>query len=334
MNLPKIKSLLSGLIKLAISGGLLAWFITTGRLPLGDLWGLARPDVIILGCLLAGGTLAFASERWRLILHSQGFQARPLPTFRMTLIGIFFNTFMPGGVGGDVVKGYYVVQNLENQKARAVATVIFDRILGLFTMVLMALAAVLIEWEILLRNPTLRTFALFLALLTGFFMFTFYLLWSRKTDGFRNKVLDSLAVFPWIQRNLARLNQFNLRRWQFFQIIFLSTLAQTMSIAFFVVIARLLGYSDIPLAVFLFVVPLGFIATAIPISPGGIGVGQAAFFFLFNLALEQESQVGAVTITAFQLFSVGYGIIGALLYVFVRHNLQLHDKMHLDIGQD
>lgn len=319
-----VRSILTGTLKMVFSFGLLYWFIATGRLPLEQMRVLADIKVIFWGLILSGGTLFLASERWRAILQSQGFQAQVGPTMRMTLIGNFFSFFMPGGVGGDVIKAYYAVQNVGKKKAQAVATVIFDRILGLFTMVIMAFVACLAEPALLVHNSVVRSFFVLLGLLTLGFLLAFFLLWSRRTVTFRGRVLQWSEGISFIHRNLNRLNQFSLRKKQFFQIILLSILSQTMSLLFFIGIASSIGFGDIPLAVYLFVVPMGFIATALPVSPGGIGVGQAAFFFLFNLALGHESQVGTVVITAFQVFLLAYGLIGALLYVFIRQHLPLH----------
>lgn len=327
----RLRPIVTGFLKMAVSLGLLYWFISTDRLPLEQMRMLAQWHVIALGLLLIGVNLTLSSERWRAILHSQGFYARFFPTLKMTLVGNFFSFFMPGGVGGDVIKAYYVVQNLDKNKSQAVATVIFDRILGLFTMVLMAFVACLVEYEFLLQNPTVRSFFVILTLITTAFLTLFFLLWSRRTVFVRDFILAKVTRIPFLYRNLRRVNQFGLRKRQFVQIIALSFLAQAVSIVFFISIANALGFVDIPLAVFLFVVPMGFIATALPISPGGIGVGQAAFFFLFNLALGRETEVGSVVITAFQAFLLAYGLIGAILYVFIRQHLAIHDPTEQEL---
>lgn len=324
-----VKQIVISVVKLSISLGLLIWFVRTGKLPLKEMMVLTDPKTFALGIVLSGMTLFFASERWRAILYSQDFKVPPLPTLRMTMIGTFFSTFMPGGVGGDVVKAYYVVQNLESKKAQAIATVLFDRLLGLYTMLVTAFVACLLEYEILMAHPVIKSF--FLALTTLVFLFTvmFFSLWSRRTVQFRDYLLKKVEPIPFLSRNLSRLNQFKLNKTQFFQIIFMSLLSQACMFVFFVSIASLVGFPDIPIGVYLFVVPMGMIATAIPISPGGIGVGQAAFFFLFNLALNKETQVGAILITAFQVFTLIYGLVGAIFYVFLKQHLPIAQTQNI-----
>lgn len=305
-------------LKLVFSFGLIAWMILTDKLPLAELKSLFEPGVLIFGLGSVGLALLLAAERWRLLLISQGFSVDRAATYRMTLVGTFFSYFLPGGVGGDVVKAYYVVKNLGERRAQAVGTVVFDRLIGLFTMVLFALVTCLVEYEILLRHPALKSFFLLLGGLFAAFLLFFWLVWSRSTSHLRDAFLVRLERIRWMHQVLSRLNQFQLRRRPFAKIVALSLLSQSFSLLFFISIAPFLGESAIPLSVFLFCVPLGFMATAIPISPGGIGVGQAAFLFLFNLVLGRETQVGPLLITAYQLCTLAFGLIGAGLYVLQR----------------
>ena len=53
-------------------------------------------------------------------------------------------------------------------------------------------------------------------------------------------------------------------------------------VGFVYAIAQAMGETTIPISAYFFLVPVGTVVQALPISPAGIGVGQAAFFFLFN----------------------------------------------------
>lgn len=302
-------------MKLILSFGLLAWMVFTGKLPLAELKSLFEPGIILTGLSTVGLALLLAAERWRLLLLSQSFQADRSPTYKMTLVGTFFSFFLPGGVGGDVVKAYYVVKNIGERRAQAVGTVIFDRIIGLFTMVLFALITSLFEYEILFRHPALKSFVLILILLFFIFLGFFWLIWSRRSRRLRKWGLERSVRLAPVHQLLLKLNEFQLNKKVFVKIVALSLVSQSFSLLFFISIAPFLGESAIPLSVFLFCVPMGFMATAIPISPGGIGVGQAAFLFLFNLVLARESQVGPLLITAYQMCTLLYGLVGAGIYV-------------------
>ena len=66
--------------------------------------------------------------------------------------------------------------------------------------------------------------------------------------------------------------------------------------------------------IFMFAVPVGFMVTAVPISPGGIGVGQAAFYFLFSKATGEPTDVGALGLTVLQSCHFVIGLFGFLIF--------------------
>ena len=90
---------------------------------------------------------------------------------------------------------------------------------------------------------------------------------------------------------------------------------QFLLVAFTYVIGLRLDGAEIPLAVYFFLVPVGTVVTALPISPAGIGVGQAAFYFLFSHYLGRESSLGPTSVTAMQIMNFAWGLLGAALYL-------------------
>lgn len=80
---------------------------------------------------------------------------------------------------------------------------------------------------------------------------------------------------------------------------------------------------------FFFLIPLGLIATAIPVSPGGIGVGQAVFLALFTWYGGLEPSLGPTLITIYQVMTALISLIGAVLY-FMRKS---HGAVPENVGQ-
>ena len=112
----------------------------------------------------------------------------------------------------------------------------------------------------------------------------------------------------------------------------LSLFSQTCAISIMFLIGR---YStlgpEIPFNTYFLVTPIGFMATAIPISPAGVGVGQAAFDFLFNLYLGYQSQIGALVITVYQLLTLLFGLVGAYFYLVKSKKKDSLDTMELEL---
>src|SRR5690606_11399633 len=120
-------------------------------------------------------------------------------TVRLQLIGFFFNTAMPGAVGGDVIKGMYVLKEKSaTSKTNALLTIILDRIIGLAAIFAIAACAILARYDLVVANAGLLTLSFFVAgavaviviatifCLTGLFdgRDPFLYLFSKKLPGF------------------------------------------------------------------------------------------------------------------------------------------------------
>jgi len=81
--------------------------------------------------------------RWWVLLHAQSIRIAIPTVFRLHFIGLFYNNLMPGSVGGDLLKAWYVTKHTEKRLEGALSVVI-DRFIGLSGMLLMGTAAYLL----------------------------------------------------------------------------------------------------------------------------------------------------------------------------------------------
>ena len=65
------------------------------------------------------------------------------------MIGIFFNLIIPGTVGEDLCKMYYISSHSSGKTTEAVLTVMLDRIIGLFGLFLVVFVAILFSLDFL-----------------------------------------------------------------------------------------------------------------------------------------------------------------------------------------
>lgn len=319
----KVKNLLILALKLILAVGLIAWLVSSGKLDFYTLKNLLEPHWILIGLSIVATNWFFAAERWRGILQTQGFSMSSWQTMRLTMIGGFFNFAIPGGVGGDVVKGYYLARDNPQDRLRAVVTIAIDRLLGLFSMVLMALIVMTYDYKLVLSRPELRFIgAGLIALFLGFMMF-WVLIFSRRlvNSGVVIKILEKLPLSETTTKIYHSFAVYKDIKKAFFKAIMWSFLSQVAGISLFIFNGWVLGFNDVSLHTYFFVVPLGFMVMAIPISPAGVGVGQAAFYFLFNLTLQNPSSIGSATITAHQIFNFLFGLFGAIFYVTSKKRL-------------
>jgi len=82
------------------------------------------------------GQLIFVA-RWRLLLKAQSIKIGFWAAFRLHLLGLFYNNCLPGSIGGDLPRAWYVTKHTD-KKLEAVLSVFVDRVIGLIGMLIMA----------------------------------------------------------------------------------------------------------------------------------------------------------------------------------------------------
>lgn len=298
-------------IKLVIAAALIFWLIQSGRFDLQALKKISSPFIWLYGVVTFIGVVGVNAYRWKLLLQLESVKLSFFQSFRLSLIGIFFNFFMPGGVGGDVVKAGYLMREYNQKKWFIGWSILVDRILGMLSLLLYSAITGLLFYKQLDESLQLSFYSLSLLILLGFVALVAILIFSPKnkinhllkSHGLAEKVL--LPLFYFFQKPKTVILPF-----------MLSLVSQGAVIslgAFLVVFLNM----DFPVWMILLVFPFGFLATVLPISPAGVGVGQAAFYYLFE-KVAGNGEFGVLTITFFQAVQFLVGILGGLLFVLYK----------------
>jgi hypothetical protein len=320
----KLKSAFSQGLKILFSVGIIAWLITSGRLDFNSLSKLLNPIYLIPGVLCAGLSLAFGTERWRFFLKSQNLLISFADALKLNLIGSFFNFAVPGGVGGDLVKGYYITQSSPHAKLSAAITVLVDRLIGLLAMSLLASIMMIYRWDLVGAQKELKFIFYIVALINLGSFFVWAHIFSHRLNslGYVEKILSVLPKGETLIRTYQTLTKYRHSKEVFFPTLFLSFASQLTAVLFFIFAGKGLGYTDVPLSTYFVAVPIAFMIQSIPLSPAGVGVGQAASFFLFNLLSPGAGPLGATTTTAYQIVQFMFGLCGAYFYLGISKKLK------------
>ena len=313
----KIKSILSIILKFLFAFGLIAWMITNGMLDLSSLYILAKPKYFIPAMTLVFLTIFLNNMRWTVLLRTNDFNVSYKQTLPLTLIGIFFNFALPSGVGGDLVKGYYLLKRSVGKKTVAATTLLMDRIIGMYGLLLLATAVMLVDYPTLrnrseLHVLTITVIGLFL-LITLFFALAF-----SKTvinNPLTKALFFRLPGGLFLKSVYEAIHSYRTKPVALIQTMILSFLSHFSIIIFFWFFATISEAPDLPFYVYLFIVPICLISTVLPITPAGIGVGQAAIYHLYKLYTGIDSQIGPNPFTAFQVVLLCWGLFGVYFYV-------------------
>ena len=82
--------------------------------------------------LLCAGVVGSQYVRWYVLVRALELPFTLRNAVRLGMVGTFYNTFLPGAIGGDLIKAFFIAKDQPGRRAAAVSTVVADRALGLF----------------------------------------------------------------------------------------------------------------------------------------------------------------------------------------------------------
>jgi hypothetical protein len=91
---------------------------------------IATLAIFVVGQIIVG-------FRWWILMRAQSIFIGFWVAVRLHFLGLFYNNCMPGAVGGDLVRAWYVTRHT-NRKFEAALSVFVDRVVGLLSTLLIA----------------------------------------------------------------------------------------------------------------------------------------------------------------------------------------------------
>ncbi len=311
-----MKKLLIMLLKMLLVGSILVYLVQSGRLNFEKLMLFKdAPEILamMIGVLVLV-VVPMATFRWWLLLRAIGVQVKPKQIFILTWIGNFFNTTLPGAVTGDVVKGYYVIKaQQEEGRTRAFMTLLIDRFVGLFGLIVMAFLALVFNLELILSQERLHSLAWMITVLFGGTVVFYTIALFPFKEG-RDPFIRLFQRLPAKKISLKVYSAFKSYQHQKTTLLLTLLLAigiHTLIALLFFQVAQLMGIEEMDLATQFFLMPIGLITVAIPLAPGGIGIGHAAFESLYQLA---GFSGGADIFNLFIIVQLGVFLLGGIPY--------------------
>ncbi|MDQ6631093.1 MAG: flippase-like domain-containing protein, partial [Verrucomicrobiota bacterium] len=141
----------------------IGWSI--GPAELGRTLWQVHPVAFLLSLVLMGLIILLGVLRWRITLAAQGLHLPMRRALAISFIAHFFNSFLLGSTGGDLIKAYYAARETHHKKTQAVVTVFVDRLIGLWAMLIFAGVMMLPNQELLFQHDDLRHWALIILLM-------------------------------------------------------------------------------------------------------------------------------------------------------------------------
>ena len=333
-------------LKLLIAAGLIYWVIdTAGWDNIRD--ALAHIDrtgwIMGLSAIILANLLAML--RWHLLMRSAGLRSTPWLAIRLGFIGVFSNNVIPGLTGGDLVKAIYVSRENPGQRTAAVISVIVDRIVGIVALALIAAAVIPLDLERFGQAAWGIYGFLAAAGVGGALVFSRRAKaklrgalgrFGRKSsgEGFLAKADNAVSIY---RDRIGTMAVALLMSFAVHMLIILSlkifgdAMADGGMAALEVANAEsvltveqveankaeydaLFKLGSVGFTSYSSIIPIIMIISALPISPAGWGVGEAAFVHFFATVDVNKSLAAALSLT-YRITVLLVSLIGGLLLV-------------------
>jgi len=308
------KKLLTTLLKALLSIALLSWVFY--KVGVGQIIGqLLRADRLLFlsGVLLFALSNLLGTLQWWFLLRIQGIRIIPKAAFYYYFVGLFFNTFLPANIGGDVYKAYYLSKRVKRREG-VIAATIMDRLMGFVALVALALLATLLVIKKLEQLRLLSLTLVSLFVLLSIFLVFFNRRVAKMGDRFFFRFLPS-GLRGTLREIYGSIYSYKGDSRFFFKFLGLSIVIQSIRILINYLIALSIGIG-IDLLYFFLIIPLIALAIALPISFGGIGVRESAGMILFQRVGVIPSQAASMQLLTY-IVTLLVGMVGGVLFALV-----------------
>ena len=316
----RTKQLLINAGKISIAAGLVIWMIHSGKLDLTGLTIFIENPLIPASCILTWiiAQVCLGSLRWQMLLNGAGYSLSWARAVQLQLTGFFFASAMPGAVGGDLVKVLYVIrENKDKGKSPAMVSILLDRIIGMLGLFSIGLVAICFNLQLFWKTPDTQKLVFLIIGFTLFILLFFLIILMPKSES------DPISkLLSWEKPGIRQLKRvyetlrfFRNYKATIFKCWLISVIIQFFCLLFFFSVAQVLTGNDIYFSKVASVFPLGILTTALPIAPGGLGVGHMAFEKLFEMVSLTN---GANAFNAYFLGFLTLNISGMFSYLTLK----------------
>jgi len=327
-----VKRYVIGFLKIAVPLGIVVWLLAS--IEPAQLQELRdRPkNWFLLGTAfcISFASICITFVRWYLLVRTIDLPFRLRDAFRLGFLGYLLNFVSVGAVGGDLFKAFFIAREQPGRRAEAVATVLVDRMIGLYALLLVTSAAIFLSD---IPNPTPALSAIctmtYVATAIGGIGILMVLI-----PGFtRGSLSEWLAGLPkvggLIEQLLTSVRIYRNKRLVMSGILVMSMAVHSLLALALYLIAVAMFETSPTLSDHLIIVPLSMVAGALPFTPAGLGTFEYAMGELYTYVPTDGAgdAIGILVALAFRLVTIAIAAIGVGFYWACRREVRevMHD---------
>jgi len=320
-----LKKLIVTLLKFGISIGILVYLLNQARRHQSFEQLRDQPkDWAQLGVawLLAMAAVSISFVRWFALVRVLGLSFRMRDAFRLGFLGYLLNFVSVGSVGGDLFKAVFIAREQPRRRTEAVATVLVDRIIGMFSLFVLASAGILLTGAAAAGAPREIQF-IARTTLGATVVGTCAVLVLLVPASTGERVHGWVSRMPKIGAVLASLvSAARVYRGKISVLAACCLMSLGTHVLFTLAvfnIARGLPGDHPPLAQHFVIVPMGMAAGGLPLPLGALGAFEYVLDFLYRTV--SSSNQGLVVALGYRLITVVIAMVGAGFYLSSRREV-------------
>lgn len=274
---------------------------------------------LVVGILAFTLSNVLGSFQWHILLKSRGIHLPFTRVISYYFVGLFFNNFLMGYVGGDAFR-IYDISKASGDSTNAISTVFFDRFMGFVMLTSLALFAGLMWHGIFQSKTVIFVIVIIFTCWVISFIFLFSQRIAKKLSWFV-RLIFTQRINSKIREIYLNINSFRESKRTMIFVIFISAVIQILRITVHYFAALSVGL-DIHIKYFFVFIPVIALMASLPISIGGIGVRESSGIALFS----QVNGFLPETIMAMEFLAYLIGLFstipGGLIFMIRKEHLK------------
>jgi uncharacterized protein (TIRG00374 family) len=316
----RILTLLKYLIPLVVIG----WLLISQRQQLVEFWQQEkRWPALIAGFAVAFVAVGLSFLRWYVLVRALQLPFRLADAFRLGFLGYLLTFISGGSVGGDLFKAVFVAHEQPGRRTEAVATVFVDRVVGMFSLLVLTSIAVLCFWPAA-TTPLVQTICRATLAATGaaIMVAALVLVPRGSLRVLRRLMVRVPRLGPILDRLIHAVQSYRGKPGTLAAALGISLSVHGLLTVSVYLAAVSLLQAPPTLAEHLIVVPLSVVAGTLPITPGGLGTVELIMQQLYLYVPEPGNEQGIVVALAYRLMTILIAVAGAGYYLTSRREVR------------
>lgn len=318
-----MKKVIINILKLCVGLGIIIYLLSRIDRP-ALLETIREMDTIYLWIIfgLFVSIIFLSTLRWHILLQRFTKNVSFIESLKWTFLSHFFNTFLPGNVVGDVLRGVKI-KNKDLGYSEGLASSVLDRVCGLLTFMAMATIGIVVGFQVLDNKVVL-----FVAM--GFIFAGTICFALIMNEGLLEKLRPFMKLYEFVYSKLEKfirsLQYYKKEKKYFVQAMWISVVMSTINCLGFYFIAKGLG-GHVPAIYFLLFIPIVNIISHVPITHAGLGLREGIFVYFFTQMGLSETQALGTSLIFYAAVLIMGAVQGAGYYIInLLGDTQMHEQ--------